>query len=240
MFAKRCQLLYYSKYNLFNNMRYKNLIIEKIFHSTVKVKGNLVIYFDPFHLPGGAERADLILITHEHFDHCSPDDIKKIADKNTIIVTTEMCEEMLGNLDVKEIKYVKPGDKLELNSVKIEAVPAYNINKFRSPGVLFHPREQGMAGYVVELAGTRVYHAGDTDFIPEMKDLKNIDIALLPVSGIYVMTPAEAAHAAKAINPKIAMPMHYGDLRQADETLGSKADGETFKKLVWPVEVEII
>jgi len=221
-------------------MRYKNLTIEKIFHSTVKVEDNLVIYFDPFRLPDGAERADLVLITHEHFDHCSIDDVKKIADENTSIVATEMCKEELKDVNVKEIKYVKPGDKLELRGARIEVVPAYNINKFSSPGVPFHPPEHGKVGYVVELDGARFYHAGDTDNIPEMKNLKNIDVALLPISGIFTMTASEAAEAAKIINPKVAVPIHFADLEFDGKSIGSKEDGENFKKLCQPVAVEII
>jgi L-ascorbate metabolism protein UlaG (beta-lactamase superfamily) len=222
-------------------MRYENLAIEKIFHAAVKVRGSVAIYFDPYNLPTGAEQADLILITHEHFDHCSVDDIKKIADAQTVIIATEMCREKLGGVNVKEIKYVRPGESLSVGEITIEVVPAYNIDKFRSPGVPFHPREHGKAGYVVDVDGVRVYHAGDTDFIPEMQDLKNIDVALLPVSGVYVMTPAEAASAAKAINPKLAIPIHFGDLVGRDGTIiGVPADGEEFKRLAQPVIVEII
>jgi len=117
--------------------------------------------------------------------------------------------------------------------VVIEAVPAYNLNKFREPGTVFHPRAEKRLGFIAALDGTRVYFAGDTDFIPEMKSIK-CDIALLPVSGTYVMTAEEAAEAAKAINPKIAVPMHYGAI------VGSEADAKKFKSLVKNCQVEIL
>jgi L-ascorbate metabolism protein UlaG (beta-lactamase superfamily) len=110
-----------------------------------------------------------------------------------------------------------------VDDVAIEAVPAYNINKFREPGRVFHPKEDGKLGFVLTIEGVRIYHAGDTDNIPEMKDIRT-DIALLPVSGKYVMTAQEAADAAGVINPKVAIPMHYGG------TIGSPKDGETFQK----------
>ena len=220
-------------------MQYQNLTIEKIFHAAVKIKGELVIYLDPFGLPDNSESANLIFITHEHHDHCSPKDLKKIITKNTTIIATPMCEEELKNLEVKEIIYVKPSDNLEVKNIKIEVVPAYNINKFRSPGVPFHPPETNKVGYVLEIAGIRIYQAGDPDQIPEMNNLKNIDLALLPISGIFVMTPEEAAAAANLIKPKIAIPIHYGDYEFNGQVLGAKTNAEIFKKLC-EVRVEII
>lgn len=215
-------------------MRYKNITIEKLNHATVKIKNSKVIYFDPFKLPAdNLEKADIIFVSHEHFDHCSPEDIKRIVSQDTVLVTIEACKDAVKELGLKEINYVKAGDLLDVDSVKIEAVPAYNINKFRSPGVPFHPRDHGKVGFVVEIDGVRIYHAGDTDNIPEMQNLKDIDIALLPVSGTYVMTAEEAVEAVKAIKPKVVVPMHYGDI------VGTNDDATRFKKLS-SVPVEII
>jgi L-ascorbate metabolism protein UlaG (beta-lactamase superfamily) len=125
---------------------------------------------------------------------------------------------------VKEIRIMKPGDKINVGDVAIEAVPAYNVNKYREPGRVFHPEEDGKLGYVVTIKGVRIYHAGDTDHIPEMKNIQT-DIALLPVSGTYVMTAHEAAEAAATINLQIAIPMHYGAI------VGGRIDAETFQKL---------
>ena len=183
-------------------------------HAGFKIKGEKIVYIDPFKI-NDAEPADIIIITHEHFDHLSPDDIKKIQTGKTIIVTTPDCySKVSGN-----VKTISPGKTLDIGGIKIEAVPAYNINK------QFHPKANSWIGVIVTINGKRIYHAGDTDNIPEMATLRNIDIALLPVSGTYVMTAEEAADAASKIMPKVAVPMHYGAI------VGTKADAERFKKL---------
>ncbi len=181
-------------------------------HDSFRIDASKIIYFDPFQISGGPI-ADIILVSHEHFDHCSPEDIRKIQGPDTIIVTEkDSAKRLSGN-----VKVVKPGEKIEVNGVKIEAVPAYNIGKD------FHPKANGWLGFIVEVDGVRIYHAGDTDFIPEMKGI-NVDIALLPVSGVYVMTADQAVEAAKAIKPKLAIPMHYGAI------VGSEDDAIRFKK----------
>lgn len=221
-------------------MRYKNLTIEKINHAAVVVRGSKVVYFDPFMLGDKVwNKADLAFVSHEHFDHCSVDDIKKVVGPETVVVTIPMCAEALKDVGVKEVKFVKPGDTLEIGGVKIEVVSAYNINKFREPGVPFHPPQDNKVGFVVEMDGARVYHAGDTDNIPEMANLKNIDVALLPISGIFVMTVEEAVEAVKVINPKAVVPIHCGDFAYQGNSIGTAEDREKFKKLS-PAPVEII
>jgi L-ascorbate metabolism protein UlaG (beta-lactamase superfamily) len=170
-------------------------------HDTFKITGEKIIYTDPFQI-AKHDAADIVLITHEHYDHCSPDDVKKIQKPHTVIVTTSDCAKKLnGNIHI-----VKPGDTITLSGITIQAVPAYNTNK------KFHPKENGWVGFIFTINGQKIYLAGDTDFIAEMKDLKDIDVALLPVSGTYVMTSEEAAKAALAIQPKTAIPMHYGSI----------------------------
>ena len=192
-------------------------------HDTFRIDGSQTIYIDPFRIDSG-KTADLILVTHEHYDHCSPEDIEKIQGKNTLIVTESLSAKKLkGN-----VKIVKPGDKIEVSGITIEAVPAYNTNK------KFHPKANGWLGFIIEINGERIYHAGDTDLIPEMKNFK-VDIALLPVSGTYVMTAEEAVEAALAIKPKTAIPMHY------DSIVGSQENALAFQEaLAGKVEVRVL
>ena len=196
-------------------------------HDSFRIEGDgLVIYIDPWELNDGP-KGDLILITHDHYDHCSPQDVTKIQKEDSVIVTVEAAVAKLSG----QIELVKPDDNLTVKGVAISAVPAYNINKFRSPGVPFHPRDSGYVGFILTVEGRRIYHAGDTDCIPEMNSI-HADIALLPVSGIYVMTADEALEAASILKPQIVIPMHV------ERGIGSLADAEYFKeKASVPVEI---
>jgi L-ascorbate metabolism protein UlaG (beta-lactamase superfamily) len=192
-------------------------------HDTFKITGEKVIYTDPFKIKK-KDRADIILITHEHYDHCSPEDVEKILGPDTVIVAPADCAAKLPGT----IRIVKPGDKIEVSGITIEAVPSYNTNK------QFHTRDRGWVGYIFTISGERIYLAGDTDYIPEMKTFK-ADIALLPVSGTYVMTADEAAQAALDIKAKIVIPMHYGSI------VGSRDDARKFaEKLKNKIAVEIL
>jgi L-ascorbate metabolism protein UlaG (beta-lactamase superfamily) len=185
-------------------------------HDSFRLDGPPVIYLDPWKLRDGLPVADLVLVSHEHFDHCSPDDVKKVSGPNTAVVASRGAADKLPGS-----RAVKPGDRLQAAGIEIEAVPAYNLTKFRSPGVPFHPREAGHVGYVLTVGGVRLYFAGDTDAIPEMAGIR-CDVALLPVSGIYVMTAEEAAEAARTLHPEIVLPMHYG------AGIGTAGDGQRF------------
>jgi len=184
------------------------------------------IAIDPFRIAVGSnEVADIVFVTHEHFDHCSPNDLKKIVGDETVLVAPRVCEDCLLPFPQEKI-FVEPFASGDVGSISFYTIPAYNVNKFRAPGVVFHPKEDGRVGYVIEVGGVKIYHAGDTDVIPEMAEVR-ADVALLPVSGVYVMTPEEAVEALKLIKDvKVAIPMHWGTI------VGSIREAEAFRDLV--------
>jgi L-ascorbate metabolism protein UlaG (beta-lactamase superfamily) len=204
---------------------YRGVKLSWLGHDGFRIQNGKVVYIDPFKIEAGGPKADIVLISHEHFDHCNVEDLTKVVTPVTVIVAHSQSKDELAKLKVKDVRIVKPGDKVNVDGITVEAVPAYNVNKFREPGKPFHPKEDGKVGFVITIKGVRIYHAGDTDHIPEMKNVQT-DIALLPVSGTYVMTAQEAAEAAGIIKPQIAIPMHYGVI------VGNAADAEVFKKLV--------
>ncbi len=193
-------------------------------HDGFEIEGNGIrLVIDPYQITSGRP-ADIILVTHPHFDHCSPEDIAKFKKPETVIVTDP---ESAGKLS-GDIRIVKPGDTVTVENVTIEAVPAYNIDKD------FHPKANQWLGFIASVEDVRIYHAGDTDLIPEMEDF-NVDIALLPVSGTYVMTAEEAIEAARRIKPKVAIPMHY------DTIVGSIKDAQMFKNALAGIcEVQVL
>lgn len=204
--------------NVFKNLRWLG-------HDAFLLRaGGKSIYFDPFQLGPGLPPADIICISHAHYDHCSPADVLAIQQPSTLIVTeTQAAAKLTG-----KIVTLAPGERREVEGVTIEAVPAYNTNK------QFHPQANHWLGFILTVDGVRVYHAGDTDYVPEMNDIR-ADIALLPVSGTYVMTAEEAAQAAIAIGPKIAVPMHYAAI------VGTTDDAARFAAaLAGRVRVEIL
>ena len=177
--------------------------------------GTTQIYIDPFKLPAGLPKADVIFITHAHFDHFSMEDIAKIKTEHTIIVAPKDVASKFGDSAVAVI----PGKTYAIGKLKVTTVPAYNLDK------KFHPKENKWVGYIITLSnGQKIYHAGDTDFIPEMKEIIT-DIAMLPCGGTYTMTAKQAADAANAFKPKVLIPMHFG------EGLGTVNAGEEAKKL---------
>jgi len=192
-------------------------------HASVRIEGAITVYIDPWKVRD-VVTADLILVTHEHHDHLSVDDIAKLSGPNTVIVAPKVAAAKLKG----DVRTVAPGQRLEVAGVSIEVVPAYNTNK---PN---HQKSAGHVGYVVELAGRRIYHAGDTDLIPEMADIR-CDVAFLPVGGTYTMNAEEAAEALARIRPQVAIPMHWG------EVVGSERDAKRFQELAPEgVRVEIL
>jgi L-ascorbate metabolism protein UlaG (beta-lactamase superfamily) len=190
-----------------NTFEINGVKITWLGHASFRIENDVVIYIDPYVLDENPKKADIILTTHEHFDHHAKENFPKIAKEDTEIISP--CE---GTI-------VKPGDVVETKGVKIEVVEAYNVDK------PFHPKGLGV-GFVIEINGVRIYHAGDTDRIPEMKELKNIDVALLPIGGKYTMDIDQAVEAVRDIKPKIVIPMHYNYLEE------TKANPEEFKEKV--------
>jgi len=207
-------------------MRIGEVEIKWLGHSSFLIKNHKVIYIDPFNIKENSEKADIILITHSHYDHCSVADIKNIIKEGTKIVLTADSQSKITRFETPiDIQIVEPNKELVFGDIKISAIPAYNIDKS------FHPKEEGWVGYLIKMNDIIIYHAGDTDFIPEMQKLtgyKQPDkkfIILLPVGGRFTMTAEEAAEAAKLIKPTLAIPIHYGGL------VGTMADAEEFVKL---------
>lgn len=190
-------------------------------HASFRWEGSKTIYFDPWKIAKGAKKADIILVSHEHFDHCSKVDIGMISTKDTVLVVSEAAARELKPSEpfFKEVKMLSPGASIEVYGIKIKATASYNLDK------AFHPKSDNKLGFIVTMDGASVYHAGDTDSIPEMSGYR-CDIALLPVSGTYVMSADEAAGAALSIQPKVAVPMHYADI------VGSVADARRLQELL--------
>jgi len=179
------------------------MIIKWLGHASFLVKTSGKNFYLDAYAGEYLEKADVILITHSHQDHCDSDKIEAARRTDTLIVTSQDCARGLtGN-----VVALSPGDKREIYGVQVEAVEAYNYKRFRSPGVPFHPKGTQI-GFILSAKGKRVYHAGDTDFIPSMKEIKDVDIALLPIMGRATMDLEEAVEAAVAVHPKIAIPMH--------------------------------
>ncbi|MEM0287439.1 MAG: MBL fold metallo-hydrolase [Nitrososphaerota archaeon] len=205
-------------------------------HDTFRVKAkDVIIYTDPFKIKTQNIKADIVTISHDHFDHMSAEDLKKVLKPETIIIASTNCSDDLAGISASEKIFLKPGERVKRLGVEFEAVYAYNVNKFRAPGQPFHPKDYLGVGFVIDTNGERIYHAGDTDNILEMAGLKDIGIAMLPVSGTYVMTAEEAAQAAQSFKPRLAVPMHYGAI------VGTEEDAKRFSKLtVSSIKAEVM
>ena len=204
--------------------------ISVLYHSSIRIEKEKIIYIDPFKIKKQYADADIIFITHDHFDHYSEEDIDKVKkDDTSIIIPEDLLPKVLAKGFLKDnIVTVKPNNKYSIKGIKFETIPAYNVNK------QFHPKENKWVGYIIEIEKVRYYIAGDTDITEENRKVK-CDVAFVPVGGTYTMTYSEAATLINEIKPKIAVPIHYGDIVGADE------DAIKFAKKILPeIECRII
>lgn len=193
--------------------------IEVLCHSSVKISSDLNFYFDPFGIEKSLFDADIIFVTHPHFDHFSIKDINKVIKDETVVVAPVSMENELKKNSIKHYFLVEPNKSYEIKGIKVEAIPAYNIDK------PMHKKEYGWVGYAIEVEGKKVYVPGDIDSIKEGKSLK-VDYAFVPVGGTYTLNYSEAADFINEMKPKHVIPYHYGSI------VGNKNDGESFKNLV--------
>ena len=207
-------------------MKIGEIELKWLGHSGFLIRNHRIIYIDPYNIKPDLEKADIILITHSHYDHCSVADIKNIVKKGTKILITADSQSKITRMEIPvDIQIVEPNQELNFGELKISTLPAYNLNK------PYHQKEEGWVGFLIKMDDVIIYHAGDSDFIPEMQKLtghKQQDkkfIALLPVGGKFTMNAEEAAEAAKLIKPSLAIPMHYGTV------IGDNKDAEEFVKL---------
>ena len=195
--------------------------IEVLYHSSIRINKEKTIYIDPFKIDRNYNDADIIFITHDHYDHYSEEDIDKVINENAVIVIPEelLTKVLKNGINKNAIITVEPNQKYMVQGIKFETVPAYNTNK------TFHPKENGWVGYVIEINGIKYYIAGDTDITEENKKVK-CDVAFVPVGGTYTMDFKEAAQLINQIQPKVAVPIHYGSV------VGTKQEAEEFIKLL--------
>jgi L-ascorbate metabolism protein UlaG (beta-lactamase superfamily) len=207
-------------------MRIGEIELKWLGHSGFFIKNSRAIYIDPYNIKEGMEKADIIFITHSHYDHCSVADIGKIVQDGTKIIMTADCQSKITRFDVPiKMEIAEPGQEFDIGDIKVSVIPSYNSDKH------FHPIDENWVGYLLKINNVIIYHAGDTDLIPEMQKLTGYKqsgkefVALLPIGGRFTMNPEEAAEAAKLIKPTVAIPMHYGSV------VGTNEDALEFKEL---------
>jgi L-ascorbate metabolism protein UlaG (beta-lactamase superfamily) len=186
-------------------------------HASIRFERDKVIYIDPFKIDGAPKDADIIFCTHDHFDHLSPGDIKKVMKPGATLVVPKKKAKKFKKYELSEVIGVEPFNEYEAQGIKFRTVPSYNLEK------KFHKKKKNWVGYIIDVDEASYYFAGDTDYIPEMDEIE-ADVVFLPVGGTYTMNAEEAAKAANSIKPKVAVPIHFGTV------VGTREDAETFAK----------
>ena len=195
--------------------------------SSIRMQLDKTLYFDPYKISDDKSDADIIFITHEHYDHFDPESIKKIKNENTIVVAPKSMEDVISKIDFKDYIYLDPNEETNIDNINIKTIPAYNIDKN------FHPKSNNWLGYVISCNNITYYIAGDTDKTDESLNVK-CDIAFVPIGGYYTMDVKEAEELLRIINPKIVIPIHYGSI------IGDKAAGKELKDNLSDTQIEVI
>lgn len=209
----------------------KNLTenIEVLTHSSIRITGDAIIYVDPFHIDVAAKDADFIFITHDHFDHFSPEDIEKVVKSDTTLVVPERMKKQAVDIPCGQVITVKPGIQEQMGDITVETVAAYN------PLKPFHPKKNGWVGYILTVNGIRIYVAGDTDITAENRAV-SCDVALVPIGGTYTMDAKKAAELINEIKPMATIPTHYGSVaggRENEDVFRAHVDASI------PVEIKM-
>lgn len=201
--------------------------IEVNTQSSIKMIFDKIIYFDPYKIEDEKHDADIIFITHNHYDHMDNESINKIKNDNTIIVAPKTMEDIIRNIEFKKYVFLNPNEEINIDNFNIKTIPAYNIEK------TFHPRENNWLGYIVTYNDISYYIAGDTDKTIDNEKVK-CDVAFIPIGGHFTMDVTESSELIRIINPKIVIPIHYGSI------IGDPSDGKKLKELLSDTNIEVI
>lgn len=201
--------------------------VEVNTQSSIKLMLDKIVYFDPYKIEDNKNDADIIFITHNHYDHMDSESIEKIKNDSTIIIAPKSMEEVVKNIKFKDYIFLNPNEEINIGNLNVKTIPAYNINK------TFHLREYNWLGYIVTYNNISYYVAGDTDKINENEKVK-CDVAFIPVGGHFTMDVNEASELIKIINPKIVIPIHYGSI------IGNIVDGKKLKEKLSDTNIEVI